>query len=190
MNQIGNMSARIEKDFSLQTAVHYENEFFVNSYLLTLSMLVETDSFREQNIAMDRAAHFIVNVLQNTVLINSKEKAAIEKYKQANIKICELPEDPYDQIFAMVLLLKLNTIMEDRLKITDMVISSIMSGDLRYNIVAEQAESFLNGNYWWNSPDLSINNNNNTNDYDKIIRLFNDDGWSKLGLTWKETVKN
>ena len=72
------MTTRIEKDFYFQAAVHFEGKFYINSYDLTLSVLVETDSIREQNVAMDRATHFLTAVLQNSLLINSKETEAIE----------------------------------------------------------------------------------------------------------------
>lgn len=184
------MSARIETDFNFLTAVHFENAFYVNSYAMTLSMLVETDSIREQNIAMDRASHFLKNMLQNSILINAREQESIELYKKAGLKICELPEEPYDQILAMALLLKLNSIMEGRLKITDMIIDSALSDGVRFSIVAETAESVLSGNYWWNSPCVSINNHNNEIfDQDKVIKLFSDD-WVNLGLSWREPARN
>ena len=53
------MTTRIEKDFRFRSAVHFENKFEVNSYALTLSMLVETESLREQNIALSRITYFL-----------------------------------------------------------------------------------------------------------------------------------
>lgn len=185
------MSTRIETDFTFLTALHFEGAFHVNAYSMTLSMLVETDSIREQNVAMDRANYFLKNILQNSILIKAHHREKMEQYKNAGLAICELPEEPYDQIIAMVLLLKLNAIMEDRLKITDMVIGSEMSDGVRFSVVSETAENLLSGNYWWNSPCHSINSNLNESDidYTKVIRLFNDDDWVSLGLAWRETAK-
>jgi hypothetical protein len=184
------MTTRIEKDFYFQTGVHFENKFYVNSYDVTLSLLVETDSIREQNVAMDRATHFLTSVLQNSLLINSKETEAIEKYKNAGLKICILPEDPYDQILSMVLLQKLNAVMEGRLRITDLVIGSTLSEGVRFTMVSEVAENVLDGNYWWNKPTICLNNEeacptNKTN----IVKLFDDSHWVDLGLSWKEKGK-
>ena len=184
------MNTRIEKDFFFLCAVHFENEFYVNSYEVALSMLVETDSSREQQVAMNRIMYFIENVLQNSILVNSKDTASIKKYTKAGIRVCELPEQPYDQIMSMVLLLKLNAIMEGRIKITDMILGSSMSEGVKYNIVAEIAEGVYSGNHWWNKPCTCMkqHDSDNKND-DKVVKLFDDSKWSEVNLSWKEKAK-
>jgi hypothetical protein len=183
------MNTRIEKDFYFQTAVHFEDKFYVNTYDLTLSLLVETESIREQNIAMERTEFFLANVLQNSLLVNITNRDAIEKYKLAGINICELPEEPYDQILSMVLLLKLNSIMEGRLKITDLVLGSTLSEGVRFTIVSEVAENVLGGNHWWNKPTACLTDTECQNNTDNIVKLFDDEDWVDIGLSWKEKGK-
>jgi hypothetical protein len=184
------MSTRIEKDFCFQTGLYFDGKFHINIYDITASMLVETDSMKEQNIAMERAMYFLHEIVQGSVLVDSLNRDIIKKYQNVDLRVCELPEEPYDQILAMVLMLKLNSIMEDRLKITDLVIGSSLTDGVRFNIVSEVAESTFSGKHWWNSPCLSINNiDANAGDHSKVIKLFSDD-WVNLGLTWRETVKN
>lgn len=181
------MTTRIEKDFYFSAALHFEDGFYVNSYDLTLSMLVETDSIHEQNVAMGRINYLLDNFIQNSLFINSIHKKEIANYKKAGITVCALPEEPFDQIVAMILLLKLNAVAEDRLKITDMVISSTMSQGVRFSIVSEIAEELLSGNYWWNSACFAVNNDTDTvSDFNKIIKLFRNDEWLTVGLGWKE----
>ncbi len=184
------MHTRIERDFCFQTGLYFENKFHVNVYDIAASMLVETDSIKEQNIAMDRAIHFLTEVLSNSILVHSANSDVIKKYENVDLRVCELPQEPYDQIIAMVVLLKLNSIMENRLKITDLVIGSSLSDGVRFNIVSEVAESTFSGKHWWNSSCLAITNHRTDGiDHDKVIKLFNDD-WTGLGLSWRETVKN
>jgi len=129
--------------------------------------------------------------LQNSILVYNKDKESIDKYRTAGLKVCELPEVPYDQILSMILIQKLNTIMEDRLKITDMVLGSVLSDGVRYSMVAEVAEAVLSGNHWWNKSTICISNSEMTPDIegDNIVKLFNDEHWADLGLTWKEKAK-
>lgn len=182
------MNTRIEKDFFCQAAVHYNGRFHSNTYSFTLSLLVEEcDNPDEPNIAMDRISFFIENYIQNSILIDSEDTDAIENYKNAGINTCELPGDPHDQIFAAVLLLKLNSIMEGRMKITDLLIGSAMSNGVRYNVVAEVAESSLSGNYWWNNNSLSINDEDDAQTADNVVKLFTDDPWEEAGFSWCET---
>lgn len=193
------MSVRIEKDFYFQAALHFEGQFYVNSYDLTLSMLVETDNIREQNIAMERTTHFLHSVIQNSILVkqskhNTEEDVkVIENYKNANIRICELPEEPYDQILGMALIQKLNAIMEGRLKITDMVIGSVLSDDVRFSLVSEISEAALAGNHWWNKSTICINEEEakaaDNKSKGNIVKLFDDTAWVDLGLSWKEKGK-
>lgn len=178
-------SLRIEKDFCFQTALHFAGKFWINSYDITLSMVVETESEYEQNIAIDRLNYYIHNILQNSILIEKKNKKAISKYASAGLKICELPAEPYDQLFASVLMLKLNSIMEDRLRITDMVMSSSMSDGVRYSIVSEVVEQSYSRHHWWNSACISMKD---TVPGDNIVRLFDGNEWVDLGLSWKESA--
>lgn len=182
---------RIEKDLYFQTALHFDNSFWINSYDVTLSMIIETDSEHEQNVAMDRIVYYIKNVLQNSILISVNDEYSMEKYRDAGMRVCLLPAEPYDQIFASILILKLNAIMENKLHITDMVLGSSMSDGVRYTMVAEVAESTYSGNQWWNKPCISLCNEDNLEFLnDNVVKLFEDNQWLELGLSWKETVTN
>lgn len=181
------MATRIEKDFTFQTAVHFEDKFCLNIYDTTLSFLVETENPHEQNVAMDRVIHFLQGVMQGSILVDRSEKSAIKKYKAAGLRICELPDEPYDQIVAMIVLLKLNAIMENRLRVSDILLSSILGGEVRYSIVAEVAENYLSGNNWWNDNTVSLNSEEiNQEKDDNVLKLFDDSHWVDLGLSWKE----
>lgn len=182
------MNTRIEKDFTFLASIYFEDNFYVNAYDMTISMLVETESVREQNIAMDRAIHFIENVLQHSMLISSEHEEKIQQYKDVGLRTCEIPGEPYDQIIAMLVILKLNAIMEGRLKITDMSFGSALSDGVRYSIVSEVAENILSGQHWWNSSSLSMSHDSDI-DFDKVIPLFDNADWVDLGLTWKELAK-
>ena len=183
-------NSRIEKDFFFQTALHFEGMFHINAYDLTLSMLVETDSIREQNIAMERIEYFIRSVIQDSVLVHGYETDAMRNYCNSGIRVCEIPEQPYDQIVTMVLLQKLNAITEGRLVITDVSVGSSLSDGVRYSIISEAAVSSFSGNYWWNRSDISITNEECPRDKAaNIVKLFNHDPWSELGLVWKDRSK-
>lgn len=183
-------NTRIERDFCFQTGLYFEDKFHIGVYDITLSMLVETDSIKEQNIAMDRIIYFLHEVMQNSILISTHKQDVIRQYRNLDLRVCELPEEPYDQILAMVLLLKLNSVAEDRLKITDLVIASSLSDGVRFNVVSEVAESAFSGKYWWNSPCIATTSQEyETGDHTKVIKLFTDD-WVNLGLSWRDMAKS
>ena len=180
------MIARIERDFSFSTAVHFDNSFYINYYHITLSMLVKDNSIAHQNIALERIIHFLSSVIQNCIFVNELEKKIIKKYEEAGINVCSLPEDPYDQIISMVLLLKLNKIVEGKLEITDMVLGSDLSDSVRFCTVQEVAENVLGNVSWWNDASFSIKKRPEDA---KIVKLFDTSDCDLIGLSWTKPAK-
>jgi len=184
------MNTRIEKDFFFQSAVHFENKFYINSYELSASMLVETSSLREQQVSMNRIEYFIGEFLQNSVFVDMSDALAIKKYIKAGVRVCRFPEQPYDQIVSMIVLLKLNAIAEGRIKITDLIMVSLMSDGVKYNIVSEVAEGSYGGNHWWNRSCASVEEPAGKQNDDNVVKLFDDSKWADLNLSWKKNTKN
>lgn len=182
------MSTTIKRDFEFQTGVYYEQTFLLNYYTINLTLSVETDSIREQNIAMDRIKYFLHECLETSIFVEAGEKKVIEKYLAADLRVCTLPEEPYDQIVTLMILNKLNAITEGRLIVTDIVLSSLLSDEVKfvydYESVAA-ANIFDNG--WWSDPSTSINDLPKANNKkDKIVKLVKSNDWAFLGLDWKE----
>ena len=183
------MSTTIKRDFTFQAGVYYEDTFIMNIYNLDLTMTVETDSIREQNIAMDRIKYFLHDCVENSVFVDSNEKKVIEKYVTAGLKVCTLPEEPYDQIVTIALLSKINAIAEGRLIISDIVLSSELSDGVKFVYDYESVlhtSPFDQG--WWIESNSCMNDINKTqNKKDKIVKLVKSiNDWSVVGLEWKE----
>lgn len=183
------MTTRIEKDFVFQAAVFFENNFLLNIYELTLSMLVESESIREQNVAMERVKYIIEDCLENCVFVEEANTQKIQDFQKAGIKVCTLPEEPYDQIISLILLLKLNSVMEGKMSITDLVLGSKLSDGVRFTAVVEMAENVFPGNHWWTKSTTEINHLSKPNRKEKIVKLFKDENWDNIGLVWKDKVK-
>ena len=126
------MGTRISRDFNFLSAVHFEKNFLLNNFSISLTFTVETDSIFEQNIAMDRIKFFINQQLENCIFVQDTETKAIEKYQDAGLKVCCLPDEPYDQIITIILLYKINAICEGRLVATDIQLNSILSDDVGF----------------------------------------------------------
>lgn len=184
------MSTRIERDFSFQAGVHFEGKLIMNVYGFTLAMEVETESIVEQNIAMDRIIYFLKDSLTNSVFVQTSDKKAIEKYTQADIKVCTVPEEPYDQIITMLLILKLNNITEGRLNITDIFLESELSDSVRFSYDFETAKHNPFGNKgWWLESSTSMNDIEKNTKKEKIVRLVKHNDWANVGLEWEKKIK-
>lgn len=187
------MITRIERDIFFVAGIHFDDAYFINTYDFTLSMLVETDIPKEHQIAMERLDFFIKNVVSNSVFVNEENHEIIEKYSDAGMSIITLPGEPFDQIVAMTLLLKLNAIMENRIKITDITICSLLGEGIRYPIVTETAENadIMVGDNWWHQNDLETTNQNIYlfEPENNVVKLFDDSVWAEHSLSWKEKPK-
>lgn len=181
------MTAKIEKDFNFESALHFSGKFLINFFEMTLHMSVDTDNELDQNIAIERLNYYILNHVENSLFINKNEVEAIKKYEDAGLTVLTTPEDPYDQIVGLVLMLKLNAILEGRLHIEKITFSSKLAAGIRFNTPFEETEEF-NGNYWYTDPSASTKIVKTKNKKEKIVKLFDQDDWASLELIWKEKL--
>lgn len=176
------MSTKIQKDFTFLSSIHFENKFLLNFYEMVALMSVEVDDVYEQNIAIERMNYFLTNQIEDSLFINEKDTEALEKYKAAGMKTIVIPDDPYDQIIGHVLINKCNAIMEGRIIVEEIIFGSKLSNLIKFNISCDETDDKFIGNHWWNDPNLSVKPKKKK---DKIVKLFDQQNWETLELTWK-----
>lgn len=176
------MNIQIEKDFTFMTAIHFEKKYMVNLYELHAKMEVMTEDAREQNIAVERMNYFLSNHIEDIIFVQNTEKEAIQNYTNAGMKVCIIPEEPYDQIIGMLLINKCNAIMEGRIVVNEIVLGSKLSNLIKFNISGELAKLEYSEDSWYNKSSLSFTDKNKK---EKIVTLFDKNNWAQLELTWK-----
>jgi len=152
-------------------------------------MEVETESIREQNVAMERIKYFLSDCLENGIFVQDTEHKVIEKYTTCGFKVCTVPEEPYDQIITLLLLTKLNSITEGRLIITDMTLGSRISDEVKFICDIESPRGPLESPGWWTDSGTSIADPiKKSIRKDKIVKLFKTPttDWAEYNLVWKE----
>lgn len=179
--------SKIVKDFSFFSGIHFENTFHINLYECQMNLTVITDDVREQKIALDRIGYIMNDCVQNSIIISEEEHEMIEKYDNAGLRLCITPEEPYDQIFGYILLNKFNSIMEDRLEVTNMTFGSRLSDYIKFELSKEEAEALFSDKSWYNKPDTNIRNLYK-NKKEKIVKLHvQTNDWDDYGLSWAVT---
>jgi hypothetical protein len=182
------MSAKVARSFEFQSAVHFEGTFAINTYNIELSIDVQTEDPREQQIALERIKYIFSECLESCVFVNKNETKSIDAYLKAGIKVCTIPEDPFDQIVAAVLLSKFNTITENKIHITDIKIKSLICDDVVFFVSDNEDISFTDlDNGWWNANNAAISDIQKTSKKEKIVEIKRETvDWNTLGLTWKQ----
>ena len=177
------MTARIQRSFDFMASVHFGSEMYTNLYEFDASFNVEAESIEEQNIALERIKYFLDECVQHSILVRDSETDVIEKLLNADLKICTLPEEPYDQIIGIMLMNKLNAIAEGRLVITDISITSRLSdGVTCFHSVEENMGPFKMGGWWDdNTPSLTDVKQKGK----KVIKLKKTNfDWAEFDLNW------
>lgn len=184
------MNARISRKFVFQAAIHHEETFIVNDYEIELFMDVTTDDIRLQNVAMDRIKYLFEYCLDSCIFVDIHDSKAIDLYTKANMKVCPLPDEPYDQVIAAVLISKTNAISEKHLFTTEIKIKSRICDDVAFYVsFNEEAEFQYLKNVWWteNSPNI---NSIKRSKKEKVVELRKEPkDWNTIGLGWKEAMQ-
>lgn len=179
------MTARIHRSFDFHAGVYFDGDFYMNSYDVDITFNVESESIQEQNIALERVKYFLQDCLEHSIFIYEKEDQAINKYLDADLKVCTLPEQPYDQVVGIMLLVKLNAIAEGRLVPTDISIGSRMSDGVSCLHSLEEDTGPFKQRGWWNDSSTKINNHIQKSKNKKILKITKYKAeWNDLYLAW------
>jgi hypothetical protein len=180
------MNARLRKDFFFSAAIIFNDQFKINNYSLTLDLTTVTDNSYEHNVAYERLHYWINDVLADSILVQEGSQY-IDMFKQIPVRVIEVPDAPVDQIINVILFAKLNAILENRIDVTDIELSSTVGDNVKY-LHCEEESVDLELPAWCTDSSPSWNNKK-TNKALKVV-AFNrpqESRWKDLGLGWDET---
>ena len=180
------MNVRIAHLVSINAGAWYDGQLEMNQYTIKLWMMTQTHSAEEQTIAFSRAKHFLYNQLENTIFINEKDPKC-DELAGVGLNITTMPGDPADQLIGIMLFYKLNAVMEGRIEILEVEISS---GDamIYLHCESETSENLIPPT-WWTTPDL-VHNNHDTVDSEKILAIPQSTSWRELDLEWPKAPEH
>lgn len=177
------MNVRLEYDMEFAAALWYNSNFYVNNYQLKLSMITMTTISRDQNLALARIKYFVYDILENSVFLNSKNLDQRKKLTSAGIRVVTLPEEPVDQILGMTLCTKLNAIMQGRMLITDLDISSTQGDNVVYCHNTQEACGPVEDSGWWHDSE-PVYTDHAVNRNQRVIAINRDLKWHDIDLAW------
>lgn len=183
------MNVRLLIPIKFTAGVYYNDQLRMNNYSIQMFMLTNSVDGESHNIAVERARVFIQTQLDSSVFINRSNHEQCRKLADAGIKVVTLPEEPVDQIVGMMLYCKLNAIMEERMDLVEIEISSDLGENVIYlHSEAEHLGPFDNDG-WWHDADL-IYYDTELVETDNVMPLNRAAIWRELGLNWPETEEN
>jgi len=179
------MNVRLQYDIEFMAGIYYDDQLQLNSYAINLGLLTKTTDAASTNIAMDRLKYFMHGELANTVFVNQLNQDRAEMMQIMGINVTTLPEEPVDQIIGMMLYCKLNAIMEGRMTLTRLDLSSVLGDSVWYQHDEDDALGPLREDGWWHRPTTEHHSIAESITPDNVVRVT-PNAWHELGLTWPE----
>ena len=182
------MNVRLKKSYAFNVGIFLNEEFHIQEMTCTLEFYTNTADSLAQNIAIDRWRHFFDYVIDGAVLVDSSKKDRISALQSQGIRVMDLPDQCYDQIVGIAIYLKLNTIAETALIVTDVSIASNQGQYVHYLHNENESTGSLDHDHgWWveNSPNYC----NFTDVGGKIVKLKPMESWRDLDLHFDDDDK-
>lgn len=177
------MNVRIQYSVEFLAGVYSENILTLNKYSVGMTLITKTADKLEMNIAMERLKYFVFSEMCDTVFIHQDQHDKAELMQIMGMNITTLPEEPVDQIIGMMLYCKLNAIMEGRIALVSVDISSEDSAGVVYMHDEEEPVGPFKTDGWWDTVSPEHNNIEIEEVEDNVLKVVADP-WADIGLTW------
>ena len=177
------MNVRLQYDLEFLGGIYFEEQMQMNHYSVSLNLVTGTADPTDTNIAMDRIKAFVFGELEHSVFINVAQRERADLMHLMGINVTTLPEEPVDQIIGMMLYYKLNSIMEGRMIVRSLDISSSLGDSVWYQHDDEDSAGPFAQDGWWHDSGVK-HNTVDVNNVDANIVKVVPDAWTEYGLAW------
>lgn len=178
------MNVRLHYETGFLAGVYFDDRLQLNSYQVGLHLVTRSVDPADSNVALERLKTF-VNGLNSTVFINSCWMLHEEMMSEMGIDITTLPEEPVDQIVGMMLYYKLNAIMEGRMEVTQLELSSVLGDDICYLHDDQDPAGPFAQDGWWNDSSARRRGKTATDSETNVVKITHKN-WREFGLAWPE----
>ena len=120
-----------------------DGELFANEYKVKLFITPHTADLKEQTEYFDRLKNLFELVLGNTITTWRDESLYNTLKKSSNNRFIELPKPPYDQLMTAVCFCKANTILESKIIVNHLELSSWQGDGITYSVDKNSPELLL-----------------------------------------------
>jgi hypothetical protein len=156
-----------------------------NRFEISLQMVTGTNNKKQINVAAERIKAFVMGELAHCIFVNQNFSEQAEMFAALGANVTTLPDDPVDQIIGIMLYCKLNAIMEGRMKITQLDISSELGDSVWYKHNEEYPLGPFATNGWWFKSSPKHDNFVDPDAQDNVVHVGRD-SWLDYDLGWAD----
>ncbi len=183
------MNVRLIKTWIWQSGIVYKDAFYINTYTATVHMHTTSMYDQDHDVAYGRMDYWFGEVMQDCVMI-SADAGAAKTYAATGQRLLLFPDQPVDQLVGIMLCLKLNSITEGRLIITDVDLSSVHGADMTYQHNQAEAAGPLATAGWWQDSRPIWNHTASSTRGSKVVSLNRAADWNSLDLDWQQNTSH
>ena len=144
-----------------------DGELFANEYEVNVFISAHTANLSEQSDYFERLKNLFEKVFANTITTWRDEKLYEVLKNNSNNRFIELPRPPYDQIMAAVCYCKANSVLDSKIIVNKLELSSWQGDGITYSVDKNSPELLLldqkewfSDKYkkfdpWWLRPDTA-----------------------------------
>ena len=161
------MSNTFNWNTKFKSIIIVDNELFQNRYNVELIITPNTADLKEQSSYFERLKNLFDLVLSNTVTAWREDNLYQTLLTKSNNRFIELPKPPYDQIMSAVCFCKVNAILEGKITVNKLKLSSWQGDGITYSVDKNSKEltlldvkgwfsdKFKNFDPWWLRSDTA-----------------------------------
>ena len=120
-----------------------DGELFSNEYDCKIYISAHTAALKEQTEYFERLKNLFQIVFNHTITTWKDEKLYHTLQKASNNRFIELPKPPYDQIMAAVCFCKANAILDSKITVNKLELSSWQGDGITYSVDKDSKELLL-----------------------------------------------
>jgi hypothetical protein len=181
------MNVRLQKTLHFTAGVWYDNSLQMNNYVARINLYTNSTDPVSQNTAFERLKYFVYYELDSSILLDQGQSEQGSQFVSSGLRITTMPGAPFDQLVGIMLYYKLNAIMEQRLVITDVEISSSMGENLVYLHDEDEDTTDIVKPNWWTTTDL-LHSDSDPAPSGKVVAINRVKTWRELELDWPVDV--
>lgn len=146
---------------------------------------VVSEDSTEVNVAYERMKTWLYDIMRNSILIG-EDHPDLRLWQATGSRCLIFPEDPVDQLVGIMLFRKFQAVVQDRLEITGISVSSPLDDDVIYEHDADDDQGSLAKSGWWSDarPTWFLGRGPGRS-RDKVISLRPIPEWKEYDLDWQ-----
>ena len=183
------MNVRFIHPLRFRAGVYYNGQLQMNEYVIKLYMQTTSLDQEVSNTAYSRIKHFVYSELENTIFINSEDADDAKKLVGVGLNVTTIPGEPVDQLIGIMLYYKISAIVEGRMLLGEVEVSSDLGEGLTYLHGENENVTDIKIPSWWNTCDL-VHCDSELLDADNVVTMHHASVWRELDLAWPDIEDN